>query len=168
MIPEWPDGAADLFHRAARTHLVDDSGETTVLDRPAIEGLLPHRSPFLLIHRAVHVDLANGRLVARYALSDAQAVLAGHFPGRPVFPGALQIEAVGQAALLLELLGRGTSGEVALTHVLGARFLRPVSGDGELEIAVQSVDDGLFVTAVGQVRHDGQICSVAGVSCVVD
>lgn len=165
MIPEWPDGAAELFRRAERTPLTASSG---VVDRAGIEALLPHRSPFLWVHRVTHLDLEEGRLVATYPLSEAREVLAGHFPGRPVFPGALQIEAVGQAALLLELLRRGSSGAVALTHVLGARFLRPVGADGELVIAVQSVDDGLFTTAIGQCLHDGVICSVAGVSCVVD
>jgi 3-hydroxymyristoyl/3-hydroxydecanoyl-(acyl carrier protein) dehydratase len=89
-----------------------------------------------------------------------------------VLPGALQIEAIGQAGLLLALLreGRppGAPAHVALTHVLGARFVRPVGADGELEIAVQAVDDGLFTTVIGQCLHEGEICAVAGVACVVD
>ena len=164
----WPEGAEALFRTASREPLVPDVPDATVLDRAAIEALLPHRAPFLLVHRVLAVDPEEGRLVARYPLSDAREVLAGHFPGNPVFPGALQIEAVGQAALLLELVRRGTTGAVALTHVLGARFLRPVGPEGELEVAVQAVDDGLFVSAVGQILHRGEICAVAGVSCVVD
>jgi 3-hydroxyacyl-[acyl-carrier-protein] dehydratase len=169
MTVAWPDEATAVFRRAAKQPLVEALGEEVQLDRDGIEALLPHRSPLLLVHRVVHVDLERGRLVARYPLADAAAVLAGHFPGRPVYPGALQIEAVGQAAILLWCLReRSAATGVALTHVLGARFLRPVPGQGTLEVAVQSVDDGLFTTAVGQVLHEGRICAVAGVRCVLD
>lgn len=166
---EWPDGAADLFRAAAKQPLADVP-KATVVDRAGVEALLPHRAPFLLVHEVAFVDPDGGVLVARYRLSEARDVLAGHFPGRPVLPGALQIEAIGQAALLLERIRQPAPGvgSVALTHVLGARFLHPVGGDGELIVAVRSVEDGLFTTAVGQCVYDGAICAVAGVSCVVD
>lgn len=164
----WPDGAAELFHLGAKAPLADVP-TATVLDRAGIEALLPHRAPFLLVHEVAAVDVDAGMLVARYPLTDAREVLAGHFPGRPVLPGALQIEAIGQAALLLELMRRGAgTASVALTHVLGARFLRPVAGDGTLVVAVRAIDDGLFTTAIGQCMYESAICSVAGVSCVVD
>ena len=107
-----------------------------------------------------------------------------------MFPGVLQVEAVGQAGILLHLLqaraapaaGFGQSARaelvtnsggcseataanetdrVYLTHVLGARFLRPVGPEGELEVAVAVFADGLFCNIVGQCIHDGAICSVA-------
>jgi 3-hydroxyacyl-[acyl-carrier-protein] dehydratase len=169
VIPHWPEEAAALFRRACREPLWPGREAGEVLDRARVEALLPHRPPMLLVHRVISVDLATKRLVATYPLEDGAPVLAGHFPGRPVWPGALQIEAVGQAAILLWFLERGTArADVHLTHVLGARFLRPVPGAGVLTVAVQGVEDGLFTTAVGQCLHDGEICSVAGVSCVVD
>jgi 3-hydroxyacyl-[acyl-carrier-protein] dehydratase len=135
------------------------------LDRAAVERLLPHREPFLLVDRITRVDHAAGLIVCRYDLARAGAVLEGHFPGRPVWPGVLQVEAVGQAGLCLVRLGGGPAGEagrpVVLTHVLAARFLRPVTPGGDLEIVARVLPDGLFTVLVGQCLQHGAVCSAA-------
>lgn len=171
MIPEWSEAAAELFRSAAKRRLAACDGDDTVLDRRAIEERLPHRDPFLFVHRVTSVDSREGSLAARYALSSSAHVFAGHFPRHPVFPGVLQIEAIGQAALLLGLHREAPSGSapsaIFLTHVLGARFLRPVGAEGELEVIVRTVpDDGLFMNAVGQCIVDGEVCSVAAIACL--
>lgn len=173
MIAGWSEAAEAAFRGAAKVRLVPDAGDATVLERAQIEQLLPHRDPFLLVHRVTHVDFDRGRLAARYRLSEAAAIFAGHFPGRPMYPGVLQIEMVGQAGLLLRLLQDRAAARVDrktfLTHVLGARFLRAVGSDGEVEIAVTGIDeDPLFAVGVGQILHRGEICAVAAVSCVIE
>jgi 3-hydroxyacyl-[acyl-carrier-protein] dehydratase len=171
--PEWSEEAAALFRRAVKNRLAPAATESTVLDRRQIEAVLPHRDPFLLVHRITHLDVAGGLVVGRYPLSAAQAVFRGHFPEHPVYPGALQIEAIGQVGIVLWLLqhrsGEHTPKKLFLTHVLGARFLHPVGPGGELEVAVTTLDDdGLFTTAVGQCIWNGVICSAGAVSCVID
>jgi len=142
-----------------------DPGGRAVLDREAIEALLPHRHPFLFVNQVMGIDLERGSIVARYDLAHAHEILAGHFPNRPVLPGVLQVEAIGQAGSILYLVRAG-GGRPAITatHLLGARFLRPVSPGGHLEIHATLIEDGLFLTIVGQCLHDGAICSVAAVN----
>jgi 3-hydroxyacyl-[acyl-carrier-protein] dehydratase len=148
-------------------------GGGSALDRRAIEAILPHRDPFLFVDEVVDLDKKTGTIRARYELSRAREVFRGHFPALPVFPGVLQIEAIAQAGIVLRALlageGAGSLDSVALTHVLAARFMRPVTPDKapQLELAARVLEDGLFFTVVGQCLLGGEICSAAAVSGLV-
>ena len=175
---QWPEHASEIFHRAAKHRLIEGAFDSVVLDRSGIEALLPHRDPFLLLDRVTHVDLDRALLVARYSLSRAQRIFEGHFPGLPILPGVLQIEMIGQAGLVLALLQSDAGHVLAkgagarrtfLTHVLGARFFRPIGAVDDVEIVVRGVDDdGLFSTGVGQCIYADVVCSAAAVSCLVE
>ena len=139
-----------------------------VLDRFAIEALLPHRDPFLFLDCIAYVDRNASLIGCQYDLSRSMHVFGGHFPDRPIWPGVLQVEAIGQAGLcLLRLLNPHPSGltdpGVALTHILTARFMRPVLPDAKLEIVTRAVADGLFTILVGQCLQHDAVCSVAAV-----
>ncbi len=126
--------------------------------------VLAHRDPFLFIDRVTLLDLERGIAVARYDLSRSADVFSGHFPGYPIFPGVLQIEAVAQAGLFLlgTRLGDEWEGsEVRAAHLHGSRFLRPVPPEGEMEIVTQVFDEGLFTMYVGQCLYNGDVCSVS-------
>lgn len=161
MIATMSDEIAGLFRLAEKNPLVDDRPTETVLDRAGIETLLPHRDPFLLVDRVTMLDGERGIVIARYDLAAAREIFAGHFPGRPVYPGALQVETVGQAGIIVDGIRNGAASNFFVTHLLAARFTRPVPPDGEIEVIAQVFDDGLFLTIVGQVLHDGDICAVA-------
>jgi 3-hydroxymyristoyl/3-hydroxydecanoyl-(acyl carrier protein) dehydratase len=152
-----------LFRRAEKQPLCADPPEATVLDRAGVEERLPQRDLLLLVDR---VRLwRGGTIVAGYDLARAAEVFRGHFPGRPLFPGVLQIEAIGQAGVLLHLLESPERIEaVTLTHVRAARFLRPVEPGAELVLMARVIEDGLFFTVVGQCLQRGAICSAAAVS----
>lgn len=162
------DELLEVLRRAEKEPLLplEERGRGPALDRAAIEALLPHRDPFLLIDRVTALDLERGLIAARYDLARAEGVFAGHFPAFPVWPGVLQVEAVGQAGIILHLRQSGGAAldSVALTHVLGARFIRPVRPGGDVEVLARVLEDGLFFTIIGQCLRDGEICSVAAVS----
>lgn len=160
------DELAEVFRHAEKHPLVADRGTSTVLDRAGVEQHLPQRDPFMFIDRVTLLDLERELIVARYDLARAEQIFAGHFPGRPLFPGVLQVETIGQAGIVLGCAQSGSVVDFALTHVLAARFIRPVAPGGEIEVIARAFDDGLFRTIIGQILRDGQICSVAAVSGV--
>ena len=157
------DETAALFKRAEKHPLHPDPPQTTLLDRHGVEAHLPQRDLLLLVDRVRLWE--GGTIVAGHDLARAGEVFRGHFPGKPLFPGVLQIEAIGQAGVLLHLLGSPERIEaVTLTHVRAARFHRPVEPGEELVLMAQVIEDGLFFTVVGQCLQRGEICSAAAVS----
>ena len=70
------------------------------LGRAEIEAILPHRDPFLLIDEVVELE-PGSRVVARKRVRPDEWYLAGHFPGRPIMPGVLIVEAMAQLGGLL-------------------------------------------------------------------
>jgi 3-hydroxyacyl-[acyl-carrier-protein] dehydratase len=162
-----PDEVSALLRGAQREPLLSEAETeaTTLLDREAIEARLPHRGRALLLDRVTALDASRRIIAARYTLARGGDVFAEHFPGRPLWPGVLQVEAIGQAGLLLML---ETAPEPpsetlthALTHILWARFARPVGPEGELEIQARVVEDGLFHLVVGQCLKERSVSAVA-------
>ena len=74
-------------------------------DNRWIQQVLPHRYPFLLVDRVLEIE-AGKRIVALKSVTVNEPFFAGHFPGFPVMPGVLIVEAMAQAAGLLALHGR--------------------------------------------------------------
>ena len=104
----------------------------------AILKMLPHRYPFLLIDRVLELD-AGTRVVALKNVSVNEPFFQGHFPGVPVFPGVLIIEAVAQACGIVALSANpDMSGRVVyLAAVDGFRFRKPVTPGDQLRITVE-------------------------------
>jgi 3-hydroxymyristoyl/3-hydroxydecanoyl-(acyl carrier protein) dehydratase len=137
------------------------------LDRHEIEKLLPQRGTFLLIDAITHIDRLRATVACRYSLDRAGPILHGHFPGEPVWPGVLHVEAVGQAGLcLIRLLGEpdgaAPHSSFVLTHILGAHFIHPITPDnGDIEIVARVIPDGLFNIVIGQCLQRDAVCSAA-------
>ena len=96
------------------------------MDIAAIQKCIPHRYPFLLIDRVLEA-VPHERIVAIKNVSFSEPLLQGHFPGNPIFPGVLIVEALAQAAAVLGHLSyeKGLI-QCLLTEVTSARFRRPV------------------------------------------
>ena len=108
--------------------MVSDETLPSVLDIQRILEVLPHRYPFLMVDRME--DVVRGEsAVGIKNVSINEPYFQGHFPGAPVMPGVLMVEAMAQTAgiLVIETLGREMEGKlVYFMSVEGARFRRPV------------------------------------------
>jgi 3-hydroxyacyl-[acyl-carrier-protein] dehydratase len=109
----------------------------TTLDINEIQRLLPHRFPFLLIDRIVDLDRKK-RIVAIKNVTINEPFFAGHFPGLPVMPGVLIVEAMAQAGgvLLFTEVEDRESKLVLFTGIERAKFRRPVVPGDQLRIEV--------------------------------
>ena len=109
------------------------------VDAEHIAAILPHRYPFLLVDRVVELETGK-RIAALKNVTFNEPFFQGHFPGHPVMPGVLIVEALAQASgLLIGLSGAGTRGEKLfyLAKVDKARFSRPVVPGDQLRLEVQ-------------------------------
>lgn len=99
-----------------------------VYDTAKILAALPHRYPMLLVDRVV--SLVEEEIHAVKAVSFNEDFFQGHFPGRPIMPGVLQIEALAQAAGILAIEGLGLAGTGKLVYFMAieeAKFRNPVT-----------------------------------------
>jgi 3-hydroxyacyl-[acyl-carrier-protein] dehydratase len=127
----------------------------------AIRELLPQRPPFLFVDEVTALDEDRGWIAARYDPAGWPEVLSAHFPGRPLWPGVLQIEAVGQAGLLLARRRHGYRELAVLIEVVGSTFLQPIAPGADVAIVARLIDDGLCFLVIGQCLRDGVVCSAS-------
>lgn len=102
------------------------SSQSKILDIKAISRILPHRYPFLLVDRITHLDLENSLIVGVKNVSRNEQFFEGHFPGVPIMPGVLILEALAQTGGIL-VHQKGYNDKIAvLLNINNAKFRRPV------------------------------------------
>ena len=107
------------------------------LGRREIEEILPHRDPFLLLDEVTELE-PGVRVVARKRVRDDEWYLAGHFPGRPIMPGVLMVEAMAQTGAVAVLSDEANRGKLALfAGIDDVRFKRIVEPGDELELTCE-------------------------------
>ena len=116
---------------------------TSLLNKKQITDLLPHREPMLLIDELINIVKLTSATAIVNVRKDSFFV-QGHFPGQPVMPGVLIVEAFGQAAAALTAHGidKATYENklVYLMSVEKARFRNPVIPDCRLELNIEALD----------------------------
>src|SRR5271157_5485970 len=121
------------------TPLATDAGPAKAgLDIHEILKILPHRYPFLLIDRVLELRRKE-RIVAIKNVTINEPFFAGHFPGLPIMPGVLIVEAIAQAggALLLTEVEDRSNKVMVFTGIDRARFRKPVSPGDQLRLEVE-------------------------------
>lgn len=137
-----------------------DERSAPVMKAEQILGLLPHRYPFLLIDRVL--ELSEERVLALKNVTLNEPFFQGHFPGVPVMPGVLQIEAMAQAAGVLMLRKISAEGKTALFMSCDkVKFRRAVRPGDQLVINVKLTKSrgNKIGVAEGQCLVNGQIAS---------
>jgi beta-hydroxyacyl-ACP dehydratase FabZ len=110
-----------------------------MIDINEILSLMPHRYPFLLVDRVIEFEETK-RIVAIKNVTINEPFFQGHFPGRPIMPGVLILEAMAQAGGVLAFKSfPGMKGTVFFTGIDGARFRKPVVPGDTLRFVVEVV-----------------------------
>jgi 3-hydroxyacyl-[acyl-carrier-protein] dehydratase len=141
--------------------------QATTLDVNDIMAILPHRYPFLLIDRVVEVARMQ-RIVALKNVTINEPFFQGHFPGYPIMPGVLMVEAIAQAggALLLTEVPDRADKLMVFTGIERAKFRRPVVPGDQLRIEVEVLNwKTRAVRMQGNVFVEGKLVCEAVVMC---
>jgi 3-hydroxyacyl-[acyl-carrier-protein] dehydratase len=134
---------------------------TPLMDVRLIEKYLPHRYPFLLVDRIVEVEPMK-RIVGWKCVTMNEPFFTGHFPGQPVMPGVLILEALAQCSALLilrDMPPEERAGKVIFFMAIdGARFRKPVVPGDRLELVCELMrNKGSVIKAKGEAKVDGQL-----------
>ncbi len=143
--------------------------ETTVLGIEEIMKVLPHRYPFLLVDRILELEEGK-RVVGLKNVTINEPFFQGHFPGHPIMPGVLIVEAMAQVGgmLMLKGLAEPDSKVVYFTSLDNVKFRRPVKPGDQLRFELDVVQvRGTLCKMHGVARVDGDVVCEADMAAMV-
>jgi len=119
-----------------------------------IAKILPHAYPFLLVDRIATLDLEKDEIVGQKCVTMNENFFTGHFPGAPIMPGVLILEAMAQTGgILIHMKGYDERIAVLMT-VTGAKFRKPVVPGDVLEMHIKGIH---FTARGGKVNARGMV-----------
>ena len=140
-----------------------------IYDSQAIQEILPHRYPFLLVDKIIELE-PRVRIVGIKQVTVNEQFFQGHFPGAPVMPGVLQIEALAQVGAILALREFENRGDKIpfFSGIENARFRRPVVPGDTLMLEVIALRVGSKVQKMrGVASVDGNVTAEAEIMSVI-
>ena len=140
------------------------------MDLAGVIAALPHRYPMLLVDRVESLD-TDRSIVAIKAVTINEPFFQGHFPGRPIMPGVLIVEAMAQAAGVLAVQSLGLAGSGKLVYFMaieGAKFRAPVEPGCLLRLEVEFVQKRATVCKfAGRALVDGKLVAEAQFTAMI-
>ncbi len=141
----------------------------TIYDSQAIQEILPHRYPFLLVDKIIELE-PRVRIVGIKQVTANEQFFVGHFPGAPVMPGVLQIEALAQVGAIMALREfEDRDAKIPFfSGIQDCRFRRPVVPGDTLRLEVTALRAGSKVQKMkGIASVDGNVTAEAEIMCVI-
>jgi len=141
----------------------------SILDSHAIQQILPHRYPFLLVDKIIELE-PRTRIVGIKQVTVNEEFFLGHFPGAPVMPGVLQVEALAQVGAILALREfEDRHNKIPFfTGIESARFRRPVVPGDTLRLEVIALRVGTKVQRMkGIATVDGKVACEAEILSII-
>ena len=157
----------DKFGKGGQAFLAKTRGER-MMDILEIQKILPHRFPFLLVDRILEL-VPNKRVVGIKNVTVNEPFFQGHFPGHPIMPGVLVIEAMAQVGGIAFLCDSKNKGKILyLAGIDNARFRKPIVPGDQIRFEI----DVVFVRAkigkiIGKALVDGQVAVEAEIACAI-
>src|SRR5436305_6079777 len=150
-------------------HPQKEAAQKPLLDIAQIPAILPHRYPFLLIDRVIEIERKQ-RIVAIKNITVNEPFFQGHFPGYPIVPGVLMVEAMAQAggALLLTEIPDREHKLMVFTGIERAKFRKPVVPGDQVRFEVEVIVwRSNAVKLQGMAYVDGKLACEAVISCAL-
>ncbi|MEX0685384.1 MAG: 3-hydroxyacyl-ACP dehydratase FabZ [Balneolales bacterium] len=135
-----------------------------------IKKLLPHRYPFLLVDRVI--ELEGTKIVTIKNVTANEEFFNGHFPGAPVMPGVLQVEALAQSGCILTLTQKvkdPSSVIIVFSSINSAKFRKPVVPGDQLRMEVELIKERRsFITMLGKAYvGENIVCQLEATAAIV-
>lgn len=173
-----PDALQTVVRRLKRGPIVAaDAGTPVAYGDDVLDRLMPHRRPMRLVDGIDRVDVAAAAVRGHRALALADLGFAGHFPGEPIYPGVLTVEAIGQLALTLVHFARrqtaeappeGSPSMVRATHIHHAAFLAPFRPGDVMTLHAHVVDEDMTMVAAGQAWNGDVLAALMVAEVYID